>query len=269
MIIRPNLFPEGRKKAITMSYDDAPKYDRELISIFNEYGFKGTFHANSNRIGEGKNFTDAEAKELYKGHELSVHTLTHPCLYGLLDEELHDEIMLDKKRLEEICGYTVRGMSYPYGHFDEKIVATAKHCGMKYARTTRSTNDFNLPLDFLMWHPTCHHYADLDTLLEKFMAQRVDRVYNLPTFDIWGHSYEFDPEHNNDLYKMENFCKKAQHLDSVWYATNIEIYDYVKAARELEISAERKYVFNPSRLSVWVTVNDSRIVEIKPGENAL
>ena len=268
MIIRTNLYPEGRKRAITMSYDDAPKYDKELIPIFNTYGFKGTFHANSKNIGDAKHFTDAEAKELYQGHELSVHTLSHPCMYNLLTEELHDEIVLDKKRLEEICGYTVRGMSYPFGQFDDRIVAIAKMCGMKYSRTTRSTNDFNIPQDFLMWHPTCHHNADLDTLLDKFMQQRIERIYNMPLFYIWGHSYEFDPDHNNDLYKMENFCKKAQNLDSVWYATNIEIYDYIKAVSELEISAERKYVFNPSRLSVWVSVND-RAIEIRPGENAI
>lgn len=269
MLIRTNLFPEGRKRAITMSYDDAPKYDKELIPIFNAYGFKGTFHANSSRFGEGRNFTDAEATELYKGHELSVHTLTHPCLLNLPGQELYDEIMADKRRIEEVCGYTVRGMSYPYGQFDEKIVATAKFCGMKYSRTTRSTNDFRIPEDFLMWHPTCHHNADLDNLLEQFMANRVLTVYNMPLFYIWGHSYEFDPDHNNNLYKMEDFCKKAANLDSVWYATNIEICDYVKAAQSLEISAEKKYIFNPSRLSVWVTVDNSRVVEVKPGENAL
>ncbi len=268
MIIRTNLFPEGRKRAMTFSYDDAPKYDKELIDIFNRYGMKGTFHANSCHIGEGQNFTDARAKEMYRGHELSVHTLSHPCLYTVHDSELYDEIMQDRKRLEEICGYTVRGMSYPYGHFDEKIVNAARFCGMRYARTTRSTNDFNLPADFLMWHPTCHHNADLDMLLEKFLNARTERVCNMPLFYIWGHSYEFDAEHNNDLYKMENFCKKTQNLDSMWYATNIEIYDYVKAAKELDISAERKYIFNPSRLSVWVSVND-KPTEIKPGENCL
>lgn len=268
MIIRPNLFPEGRTRAITFSYDDAPKYDRELIAIFNNYGMKGTFHANSMHIGENRNFTDDEARELYKGHELSVHTLSHPCLYNLPDEELHDEIMLDKKRLEEICGYTVRGMSYPYGQFDDKIIANAKRCGMKYSRTTMSTNDFKIPEDFLKWHPTCHHNADLDTLMAKFMESRVLRVYNMPLFYIWGHSYEFDPDHNDNLYKMEDFCKKNKNIDGVWYATNIEIYDYVTAMRNIEISAERKYVFNPARISVWVTVND-KAVEIRPGENAL
>jgi len=268
MTVRPNLFPEGKTRAITMSYDDAPKYDEKLIPIFNQYGFKGTFHANSVHIGENKNFTDSEARELYSGHELSVHTLSHPCMFNLPDNELYDELMLDRKRLEEICGYTVRGMSYPYGQYDERIIRVAKMCGMKYSRTTRSTNDFRMPEDFMMWHPTCHHNAELPELFGRFMDKRVERVYNMPLFYIWGHSYEFDPEHNNDLYKMEDFCKLAGGRSDIWYATNIEIYDYVKAVNELCISVERKYIFNPSRLSVWVTVND-KVTEIKPGENAL
>ena len=269
MIIRPNLFPEGRKRAITMSYDDAHQYDKALIPIFNQYGFKGSFHLNSVRIGDGKTHTDSEAKALYSGHECSVHTLTHPCLIELPDRELYDELMLDRARIEEICGYTVRGMSYPYGHCNDRIAEVARFCGMKYARTTVSTGDFRLPENFLKWNPTCHHNADLGALLEKFTAPRNDRVYNMPCFYIWGHSYEFDAEHNNDLYKMEDFCKKASNLDPTWYATNIEICEYVNAVRNLEISAERKYIFNPSRLSVWVTVNDQRVAEIRPGENSL
>ena len=269
MIIRTNLFPEGRTRAITMSYDDAPKPDKDLIPIFNTYGFKGTFHVNSRRIEAGEKGDFAEARQLYSGHEVSLHTDTHPCLYNMLTQELYDELMIDKRRAESIFGYTIRGMSYPYGQYDDRIIEIMRLCGMKYSRTTRSTNDFNLPLDFLAWHPTCHHNADLEGLLSRFMEKRIEWVYNLPTFYIWGHSYEFDAEHDNNLYQMENFCKKASGLDGVWYATNIEIYDYVTAARNLEISAERKYVFNPSRLSVWVTVNDERVVEIKPGENAI
>ncbi len=268
MIIRTNLFPEGKTRAITMSYDDAPKYDTELIGVFNAYGFKGTFHVNSKNIGEGRNHSEEEAKLLYKGHEMSVHTLTHPCLHNVPEIELYDEIMQDRRRIEEIGGYTVRGMSYPFGHYDEKVLRVARLCGMKYARTTRSTGDFNLPEDFLLWHPTTHHNGDLDGLYGRFMEERVLRVYNMPTFYIWGHAYEFDPDHGNDLYKMEAFCRKAGGDPTVWYATNIEIYDYVKAAEALEISAERKYVFNPSRLTVWVSVNGEPR-EIRPGENAL
>ena len=65
---------------------------------------------------------------------------------------------------------------------------------------------------------------------------------------------------------MEEFCDKftATFEDTVWYATNIEIYDYVTALRALELSADRTMVLNNSAMSVWLEV-DGTPVEIKPG----
>ena len=53
MAIYP-IFPGGKRKAFTLSYDDAWPEDRPLIKLMNEYGIKGTFNLNS---GENK-FTD-------------------------------------------------------------------------------------------------------------------------------------------------------------------------------------------------------------------
>lgn len=263
--IRTNLFRDGKKKAITMSYDDGHIYDEKLIEIFNKYGFKGTFHVNSNHILD-KTYSPEKTTEIYAGHELSVHTVTHPCLHELPENVLRDEITEDKRAIERLCGYSVRGMSYPFGHFDDTIEKVAKECGMNYSRTTRSTNDFNPPKDFLAWHPTTHHNGNLDDLYSRFTAERVDRVYNMPIFYIWGHSYEFNNDNNWD--KMEEFCKKAGGNSDVWYATNIELYDYVTAVRRLEISADKTMIFNSSYIPVWVSV-DGEAVRINPGDNKL
>ena len=37
-------FPEGKAKALTMSYDDGKIQDERLVSIFNRYGIRGTFN---------------------------------------------------------------------------------------------------------------------------------------------------------------------------------------------------------------------------------
>ena len=41
----------GKKKAITFSFDDGVWQDRRLIEIFNKYGLKGTFNLNSEAFG--------------------------------------------------------------------------------------------------------------------------------------------------------------------------------------------------------------------------
>ena len=63
-------FPGGKHKVLTMSYDDGKLEDRRLISIFNKYGIKGTFHLNSG-LEMDTRIPTSEYQELYKGHEVS------------------------------------------------------------------------------------------------------------------------------------------------------------------------------------------------------
>ena len=59
------LYPGGLAKAITFSYDDGQVYDRRLIEIFNQAGFKGTFHLNSGNLDKDGYVQKAELPTLY------------------------------------------------------------------------------------------------------------------------------------------------------------------------------------------------------------
>ncbi|MBP5252678.1 MAG: polysaccharide deacetylase family protein, partial [Lachnospiraceae bacterium] len=78
-------FPEGRFKALTMSYDDGRTQDRRLVELFNKYGIKGTFHLNSGWMDPELVEMRKEAVSLYEGHEIATHSLTHPTLSRLSD----------------------------------------------------------------------------------------------------------------------------------------------------------------------------------------
>ena len=75
------LFPEGKSKALILSYDDGAMQDRRLVDLMNKYQLIGTFHLNSNKLGSDKDFNylkKEEVRDLYKGHEVSVHSANHP-----------------------------------------------------------------------------------------------------------------------------------------------------------------------------------------------
>ena len=60
---------------------------------------------------------------------------------------------------------------------------------------------------------------------------------------------EFD---NNDNWEViEKFAEYIGGREDVWYATNIEIYDYVKAYERLETSIDKRIIHNPSSIDVW------------------
>ncbi|MFA7273787.1 MAG: polysaccharide deacetylase family protein [Crocinitomicaceae bacterium] len=74
------LFPEGKKKALILSYDDGRIQDRQLVKLMNKYHLIGTFHLNGNKLGLEDYLTKEEIKELFAGHEVSAHSFNHPSL---------------------------------------------------------------------------------------------------------------------------------------------------------------------------------------------
>ncbi len=254
-------YPQGKKKALTMSYDDGQVFDRRLVEIFNKYGIRGTFHLNSGTL-DGDIFIKAsEVSELYKGHEISAHSLTHPYLTALPADMAVTEMVEDRRRLEALAGYPVRGMSYPFGAYSNELIASLPGCGIEYSRTVNSHGGFQLPENFLTWHPTCHHGQNL---MEKAKALINQPPWaKMPLLYVWGHSFEFDRGNNWEL--IEEFCKFISGDESVWYATNIEIMDYIKAMRGLRFSVDSRIVNNPSATPVWIGV-DGEPVKIGAGQ---
>ena len=160
------LFPEGKIKALTFSYDDGNVADRRLVEIFNRYGMKGTFNLCSFHLtgdNEGVIHQD-EAPVLYRGHEIACHGTNHYMMERIPAMAALDEIYSNRKQLETMTGSVIGGFAYPYGTYSRQLISTLKTCGIKYARTVASTHSFSIPDDFLECHPTCHHKEDLDAV---------------------------------------------------------------------------------------------------------
>lgn len=254
-------FPGGRFKALTMSYDDGRAADRRLVEIFNQYGIKGTFHLNAGTLGKNDFISADEVKTLYAGHEVAAHSVNHPWIALCPKEQIVQELFMDRMRLEELAGYPVRGLSYPFGSHSQQIRELLPHLGFAYSRIVGDSHHFGLPEDLFQWKSTCHHNHRLLEHGENFVKLRSQ--LNLALFYVWGHSFEFDHDQNWDL--IVDFCKLVGGRDDIWYATNIEIVDYLHAVEQLRFGASLQFVANPTALSVWLRVN-GQIIEVKSGE---
>lgn len=220
----------GKNKALTFSYDDGISQDIRLVEIFNKYGMKCTFNLNSGIMNKKGSFRIGELPitrmapdglaELYKGHEIAVHTLTHACLTDLSDEEIRREIAEDKANLEKIFGYEIHGMAYPYGPFNERVIKIAQDCGIRFSRTVMDTPDFTAPDNLMELKATCHHKNPrLWELLDEFLEYDGSEP---AIFCLWGHSYEFDVDNNWEL--IEKFCRIVSGRDDIFFGTNSEVY---------------------------------------------
>lgn len=265
-------WPDGRFKAVTLSYDDGMTHDIRLLDIMKKYNLKGTFNINSGCISKtdsirGKvRLSERQMSELYSnsGNEVAVHGYSHSHLEELNPTAVCEEVLNDRKELERIFGGIVQGMAYPYGTYNDNVVEILKNCGIVYARTTVSTECFDVPMDWLRMPATCHHNNPrLFELVEKFikLSKRPNNVCKL--FYLWGHSFEFDADDNWEV--IEKFGKLVGNRDNIWYATNIEIYDYVNAYKKLRFNASQTLVYNPTQTDLWICNNEKNI-KIAAGE---
>lgn len=225
----------GLMKAVTFSYDDGITQDQRLIEIFDKYGLKSTFNINSGLLGTHfslncDNVTVAhckprpdEIKRIYENHEVAVHTLTHPMLPELSDEEIIRQVEEDRKALSEIVGYNVEGMAYPCGgqNNNDRVAEIIKNnTGVRFVRTITSTYNFDLQDNLYRFNPTVYHREKdaMERLAEEFLRLEPTEP---KIFYIWGHSYEFDI--NNEWAWFEDFCKEISGRKDIFYGTNSQV----------------------------------------------
>lgn len=269
------LFPEGKSKAIILSFDDGTISDRRLVQLMNEYALKGTFHLNSNKLDTKGYLTKEEIKSLFLGHEVSVHSANHPGLSGMSKIDIINEVIEDRKELEKLTGNTVRGMAYPFGSYDNLVVETISDLGIEYARTVADTYNFSIPKNFLKWHPSIHQFgkaffkpndeANDKKELNSFYSLVYDflKADSIALLDVWGHSWENNGD-GNRWVEMEKFFKLISRNNDIFYTTQIYLVDYINACKNLKFSVNKTMIENHSAIDVYIKL-ESKSYKIPAG----
>ena len=273
------LFPGGKTKALILSFDDGMVADRRLVKLMNEYGLVGTFHLNSNKLGTKDYLTKEEIKVVYKGHEVSAHTVNHPALINISREEILFEVGEDRRELERLSGNLVRGMAYPFGNYNDSVVEIIRGLGIEYARTVKDTYTFGIPDEFLKWHPTIHQFGkayftpDNPENDKKELAgfyQVVNHFLStdsLALMDVWGHSWENNGA-GDRWTEMEKFFKMVAGNPDIFYTTQIGLVDYINAFKNLKFTLDKSMVTNLSSINVFIRIK-GKVLKIEAGSTRL
>ena len=277
-------YPEGKFKAVTLSYDDGQFHDIRLAQTLDKYGMKGTFNLCSKRIGQlepSRRLTVEEVKEhlLDKGHEIAVHGEDHISPVLSRPTKAIQDVLNCRLFLEQNFDIMVRGLAFPdvalrnfqNGATKENVQSYLADLGIVYARnivTNEEPLTYSLPTDWLAWNATVHHsHAKAKDYAQEFVALDENKLYRAKRwpkcFMLWGHSYEFDKANNWEL--LDELCEILANKEDTWYATCMEIYEYTQAYNALVFSADSTRVYNPTLKKIWIDV-DSKLYAIKPGQ---
>lgn len=282
-------YPGGKFKAVTLSYDDGSIHDVRLVDTLNKYGLKCTFNFHNSVVTspspEKISIDEINEKILGMGHEVAVHGRTHAALGVTPSFNAVREVVEGRLELERRFDRIIRGFVYPdtmkfiTGEKYERIKSYLQEMSLVYARVAvtdyhdylKDSEGFCLPSDWHFWVPVAHHdNKKIFDYLDSFLALDENKIYRASRhpriFYIWGHSSEFESKGHWD--HLENLCQKLSGKDDTWYATNMEIYEYVKAYESLVLSADCTKVYNPTLQTVWFTA-DNILHSVKPGETVV
>lgn len=226
-----------KNKAITLSFDDGFDYDRRLVKLMNQYGLKGTFNLNSGCFGYENTWQTSnglvvhhlekeELRELYRGHEIAAHGLTHGDFPEMSQEELEYEIGQDVKKLHEIFGSEICTLAYPCGKYEERFETVLKKCGIYMGRGAKSSFSTEVSANLYHFPPSLHipyhfQFPEKMKLVDEFLAAS----YDMPQILLmYGHSYELEDHDQWDA--MEWFFQKISGHSDIFYGTNIEVLRY-------------------------------------------
>lgn len=233
-----NCFPDGKNKAVTFSFDDGVTQDKRLIEIFNKYNLKATFNLNSDLLGlpghltcEGRRVSHVknnpkDIRYIYDGHEVAAHTLTHPNLTVIEDDDtVIRQVERDRINLSEPAGYEVRGMAYPCGgvNCNGRVADLIKNnTPVKYARTIATTGSFEPYADLYQYKGTIYSHGEWGKLFETARDFAELKTSEPKVFYIWGHSFEFDI-YSERWELFEEFCAFMGGRDDIFCGTNLEV----------------------------------------------
>ena len=262
------LYPDGKAKAFSVTYDDGVLQDIPFVSLLNRYGLKGTFNLNSGSMAEEfvwehpsgaliRRLPLSLAAALYEGHEIASHTVSHPHLEGFSDEELLYQLEKDKEALEQATGREILGFAAPFSYFSDRIAQCARQCGFVYARTAREQCSFTPSKDYYHWASSIFH---LTPGFWDFTEGFFHTDEELALCQIAGHSYDLDTQRMWE--PMEQLFRRVAEDPDILPMTHLELVRYLQAMERAVITEDR--VENPSGQTLWFSAG-GEIFSLAPG----
>lgn len=240
-MIEFEIFPNMKNRCVTFSFDAGHGNDMRIVSLLNKYGIKATFYL-------GNEFMADEICELYKGHEIS-YSLANESYQN--KEDIRKYIKRKKCCAELISNYPVMGASMTSGELDINFKDAMKSCGIKYCRLISFTMNCKIPDDFMEWRPSCNVKGAFE--LCNMFVRDYRSLPKAPLLHIFAKSSELKNE--EDWIELERILKSLANNNTIWYATNTEVYEYISAQRNLLISADEKSFYNPTNIDIWIKRN--------------
>ena len=126
---------------VVVTFDDGRETDLLIAaSILEQARFGATFYITVGFLGKRGYLSRSQLRELSDaGFDIGCHSMTHPYLSDLADQQLHREIAEAKIELEQMTGRSIEHFSCPGGRWNRRVADVAQQAGYRSVATSRAT----------------------------------------------------------------------------------------------------------------------------------
>lgn len=129
---------------IALTFDDGPNpiYTRQILAILKKYNIKATFFV----VGVNAQKYPDVIKEIYaQGHVIGNHTMTHPMLTKVPEQQLNYEIVNTSNIISSIIGIKPKCLRLPFGAANSHVRDEIRAAGMIPIGLGFNSFDFERP----------------------------------------------------------------------------------------------------------------------------
>lgn len=167
-----------------LSYDDGPSpWTPALLEFFAEKNITSTFFVVGSRVVSRPQIL---IDEYMSGHQIAVHTWSHPYLTTLSNEQIVAELGWSKKVIHDTIGVTPAFFRPPYGDIDDRVRSIAAKMGLTPIIWTRAqgqtfdTTDWNIPGGTATGESSLGRFEEILNL-----ATQIDNGFIVLEHDLW------------------------------------------------------------------------------------
>lgn len=126
------------ENAVVLTFDDGTlDFYTTALPLLEEYGFTASNSIIAEKVGDDWYMTDMDILSIVSiGIEITSHTLSHPDLTQLSEEEVRRQVAESRDFLENFFSVEINGFVYPAGEYNEMVMRVLAEEGYEVAVTT-------------------------------------------------------------------------------------------------------------------------------------
>lgn len=259
-------WPEGKRMALSLSFDDARTTNPTGAAMLNEYDVQATFYVLPSRVRDNLPGWEATAKW---GHEIANHSVHHSCSgnfgwprFALEDytlERMRNELETANAEIEELLGVKMVSYAYPCGQ------TTIGKGSNAQSFVPLISDMFLTGRLWLSEAPVDPWYCDMAALTGMKMDNKnfdeiLAMIESASAKGQWlilaGHETGGSGSQKTDLEMLRKLCEYAKDpANGIWIAPVGTVGQYVKEKREEMLDSinipQITYADSDGSLELW------------------